>query len=374
VHAQPPADLLGALAHAGDPVAPAVLLQRRGVETDAVVGDADLQLGLLGELDADALRPAVTCRVRHGLADDPQQRLARRRSELQPGDRVRFDTRAPPPGRLAGHARERLLERLVGRADERRDHGARLVERAAGRRRDVGGRLRRAVARAQRVGLLGDEREVLCQPVVDLARQPAAFVQRRGSLELALGAADLVRAAGQQGDEEPQPQHVAGVEVLRVARRKEEVVQPREGTERRPDREPQLQRVARELGVAREPDRRRREQPHDDDLQPQQRRIADDPRPRPGIGRQVGRDRLRQPVARQRRAEPDDAQPDRAQHERVPDGPAWAPDGARRGERAGRQQRRRDDRAARRGPGRERVRAGIRQRRHRREQEVGARE
>jgi len=107
------------------------------------------------------------------------------------------------------------------------------------------------------------------------------------------GGAQLVGATDEERDEEAQPQYVAGVEVLRVARRKEEVVQPRERAERRTDGEPRRQRVARQLGGASEADRRGRQQTHHDDLQRQHDGVADDARPRSGVWRQVRRDRLR---------------------------------------------------------------------------------
>ncbi len=180
-----------------------VALPQRRVEADAVVDDAHVQLRVLGQLDADALRLPVTRRVRHRLPDDPQHGLARRRGQLQARVSRTPGPWPPDPGRLLGDAHERFGQRLVGRAHERGDHAARLVECAAPRGPDVAHSLRGTVAPGQLAGLLHDERQVLRHAVVDVAREPLALVEHGRLLKLSLRDTDLLHAADQQRDEEP---------------------------------------------------------------------------------------------------------------------------------------------------------------------------
>ena len=168
-----------------------------------------------------------------------------------------------PPQRPAASSATRVSAAPSGSSVGRTSAAMTSRDSSSARRggvRDLCGVGGAAVALAERPRLLHDEREVLRDAVVDLAREPAALLHRGCLLELALGEADLLDAADEQRHEEPEPQHVARVEVLGVQRREEEVVQPREGAERRADREPQRQRIARARGPAarsRSPPRRR---------------------------------------------------------------------------------------------------------------------
>ena len=115
---------------------------------------------------------------------------------------------------------------------------ARLVERALRGDDDVPHHRRRPGLCGEVPSLLQDEREILSDTVVDVAGDPLSLVEHGRSGQQALRAPQFQGTPDEEGEEEPEPQHVADVEVRRVQRGKKEVVQPRKRAQDRRDREP----------------------------------------------------------------------------------------------------------------------------------------
>src|SRR3954451_6770650 len=90
---------------------------------------------------------------------------------------------------------------------------------------------------------------------MDVTSDALALLEHRSGRQHLTRPPQLERAADEQGKEEPQTQHIAGVEVPRVQRRNQEVVQPRERAQRRRDGEPARELVRTALGAADEPRR-----------------------------------------------------------------------------------------------------------------------
>ena len=111
--------------------------------------------------------------------------------------------------------------------------------------------------------------------------------------DLPLVRRDLTQRAGEDQNVERQPQEVAGVDPLRVERREQEVVEPREGGEGGGRGEPAHQLVSGFLRPPREPDRRDRVKNEADHLGHEQTRLANQVRAR-GVRRKVGIDPDRQ--------------------------------------------------------------------------------
>ena len=146
-------------------------------------------------------------------------------------------TRAPMRSAIASAAlRERDLERLADRRRQRRDRHARLAERALrGGRHPHDFAVRRA---AQPRSLAADERQLLREPVVQLARESSALLEHGGVSRSALVGEHLAADSDQQREVCGEPEHVADVDPLRIQRRKQEVVQARERRRARPTARP----------------------------------------------------------------------------------------------------------------------------------------
>src|SRR3954451_24429569 len=101
---------------------------------------------------------------------------------------------------------QRDVQRVVDVAAERGDCGPRFVERALRGRGDAGERTMLAGALDERAHLADDERELLRQSVVQVARN-APPLAGRGSLgQLLLPRSDLARGAERQHQVEAEPE------------------------------------------------------------------------------------------------------------------------------------------------------------------------
>src|SRR5438309_3234280 len=95
-------------------------------------------------------------------------------------------------------------------------------------------------------------RELLCESVVEVARDPPAFLESRCACDLPLVEADLPGAADEDEQEGAEAKDVPDVDPLRVQGREQEVVQPGEGREDGACCEPAQQLVALAIGAPRE--------------------------------------------------------------------------------------------------------------------------
>ena len=145
----------------------------RRVEAGAVVGDRHDERRGAVKRDVDGARLTVAGRVRHRLAQDPQQGLPYLGRSLETGPDRDGDVDAGARADALRCVRDRPLERLVGRARQRQDRGAGLLERALGRLGEVLG----AGMAGEPAALRRDVGELLREPVVELARQAPALVE-----------------------------------------------------------------------------------------------------------------------------------------------------------------------------------------------------
>ena len=204
--------------------------------------------------------------VRHGLAQDAQQGLARLRRDQDIGRHVEVDLHALAPRDLLGGAGERRPEGLVVGSHEGGDGVARVLQRALRRVDELLHHRRSALLAGHVRRLLHDERQLLGHAVVQLARDAAALVADGGDFDLVLGVPALQHTAEEQHRDQAEAQHVGGDEPVREVRGVHHVVEPREGAEDRRDREAQHQHRA---GARRQPGEAERgddEQRHEDEL------------------------------------------------------------------------------------------------------------
>ena len=177
-----------------------------------------------------------------------------------------------------------------------------FVSAAMARRDSLSARAALAVARAtassfssSRAEVPADEGELLCEAVVQVAGQAPALLEHGRVRERLPVRADLPCRGGEDGDVEREPEEVARVDVLRVERRVEEVVQAREGAEQGSDGEPLQQLVAGHVGPAGEANRREAVEAHPGELRREQAHVPLEPRSRRLVRRQDQLDPRRQP-------------------------------------------------------------------------------
>src|SRR4051794_28904681 len=168
---------LSALAHAGQAKAAPTRFVR--IEALSVITDSYPDRVGVGQRDEDGRRLTVACRVRDRLAHDPRKVLAYLGRHMDARREIETDVCPGTRSDVLRCLSKRHVERLVDVAAERRDRGARLVEGALGRCRDFRERTRLAALLDQRSRLTDDECELLRQPVVQVARDPAALAGRR---------------------------------------------------------------------------------------------------------------------------------------------------------------------------------------------------
>src|SRR5262249_20660450 len=139
------------------------------------------------------------------------------------------------------------FEGFVDRRVQRGDRTTRLVERALRRRGEPSelALLGLEESLGKRAGLRDDERQLLRQAVVQVAGNATALVQDCRSREPALIPTDLADGADEDQEIRAEPEDVGGVEPLRIERREEQVVEPREAREGRARGEPRRELVAR---------------------------------------------------------------------------------------------------------------------------------
>src|SRR5207237_8763369 len=101
-----------------------------------------------------------------------------------------------------------------------------------------------------------DERDLLGEPVVHVAREPTPFLERGGCDDARPVRGDLARGANQESEVEAEAEDVAGVDPVRVDRRMEVVVDATRTGEDARDREPAAELVSGETAPPREAERR----------------------------------------------------------------------------------------------------------------------
>ena len=204
-----------------------------------------------------------------------------------------MEPRPHPAGGGLGRLGEHALETSVERTGQHRDRAPRLVESPLRGGRDLPRRQRRLACR-ELARMAGDVRQLLREPVVQVARQAPPLLERGRRRAAAPVGVDLARRPDEQEPVEPEPEQVTGRDPVRVERREQEVVQRREGAEDRAGAEPAQEIVARLLGSPRETDGREHEEDGDLDLRHEQERVVGDQRLRSGDRRVTEIDRHRQ--------------------------------------------------------------------------------
>lgn len=308
-----------------------------------------------------------------GLAHDAQERLASRRRYVDALIEIELQRQAASLGDLARDLREDGCQRLVQLPRERRDRPPRLAESPLGRGRDLGSLPERCgLALAEPAALGHDERKLLRKSVVQLARDPPPLLRHSGRGHAAPVVPDFSRRADEDREVERQTENVTGVDPVRVQRGKQQVVDPREGSEGGAGGEPARQLVARPRGAARKANRGRGEQHNRHALRTENCGMTDDQRPPGRRRRESGIDPGRQPFPERARGDRDGYEHPQAAQERRRDGPSRPANPPLAGESRHDERPRAEQPRGQRRPGREA--APVQARRHvgqRRQEEVG---
>ena len=199
------------------------------VEALAVIGHDEAHLGILAELDLDGRGPSVPD-IALMIASRSTRRSTTwvRAGTATVSSSVHLHLPALASSGLDRGDPEGAHQRLAAGALERSDHVAGLVERAGAATTMCRITVGASGSSGEPPPLLKDEREVLSDTVVDVPGDALALVEHGRGRQQTLRPPQLQRTADEQGEEEPEPQHVAGVEVWGVQRREQEVVQPGE--------------------------------------------------------------------------------------------------------------------------------------------------
>src|SRR5215213_7844843 len=237
-HLHPPAERLGALAHADEPEPAAVGGVRR--HSVAVVLDREPEAVAARETHQHGSRPAVAGGVRYRLSDDASERLVNRFRRVEAGFELKPKLDRVAEGDLLGRLRDRAVERRADRPRERGDRLSRFVERALGGESDLGGRLFGRTPEAVR--LRANEGEFLGEAVVKVPRNatPLAVHRRLGQLKLVR--VDLAQGTGKDHHLEREQQERPGQQQLGPGRRAHEASYEQGGAEQRYERDRRLDR------------------------------------------------------------------------------------------------------------------------------------
>ena len=208
-HGQPPAELLRPLAHAHETEARPTRLRAVDLEPSSVVDNPQAEARPALELDAHRRRTAVPNGVRDRLADDADERVASRGLDRDAVADVQANARPHPVGEIGDDRLEGRVERLRAGPREGADREPRLLQRALRGLLERGEPVQLAVAEGEELRLRDEVPEVLGDPVVEFAREPAALLRDRGvpQAPVVLGAPTLAGAPKrhQQSEQRDQP-------------------------------------------------------------------------------------------------------------------------------------------------------------------------